>query len=59
MVFIDPDNNIEYNQEREGMIFIYFKAILRIALYVTVLAVIQFVYGFYSLIKYTRLLKSA
>ncbi len=56
-VFLNPDS-IEYDREREGMIFVYFKYLLSIALYVIIAAAIQFGVGIYSLIKYKRLLKS-
>jgi hypothetical protein len=50
-------NSIEYDREREGIIFFYFKWLLGIAWYVISLVVIQFIIGFSSLVKYSRLLR--
>ena len=55
-VLINP-NSIPYDAEREGMLFVYFKWILRIAGYVTIVVIVQLVTGIHTYIKYSRLLR--
>src|SRR5687768_10479741 len=42
-VFLNPDNNIKHDREGDGMLLFTFKMLLRLALYIIVLATIQFV----------------
>lgn len=56
--FLNPDESEDFDPKRDGMILYYFKYLLHLAFYIIVLVSIQFIYGFYSLLKYKRLLKS-